>query len=65
MEQFKEKVKALRGKRGWSQEDLAREIEVSLSTVQRWEGKGANPTRLARRELKRLFKEAGVGSEQE
>ena len=31
MEQFKEKVKALRGKRGWSQEDLAREIDVSLS----------------------------------
>lgn len=65
MKQFKEKVKALRAKRGWSQEDLAREIEVSLSTVQRWEAKGANPTRLARRELKRLFKEAGIESEEE
>ena len=54
MKQFKEKVKTLREKRGWSQEDLAREIDVSLSTVQRWEGKGANPTRLARRELKKL-----------
>ena len=30
MEQFKEKVKALREKRGWAQEGLAREIEVSL-----------------------------------
>ncbi len=65
MKQFKEKVKALRTKRGWAQEDLAREIEVSLSTVQRWEAKGANPTRLARRELKRLFKEAGIESEEE
>jgi ribosome-binding protein aMBF1 (putative translation factor) len=65
MKQFREKVKALREKRGWSQEDLAREIEVSLSTVQRWEARGANPTRLARRELKRLFKKAGIESEEE
>ncbi len=60
MEQLKEKVKALRQKKGWSQEDLAREIEVSLSTVQRWEAKGAKPTRLARRELRRLFQEASI-----
>ena len=65
MEQLKEKVKALRKKRGWSQEDLAREIEVSLSTIQRWEGKGAKPTRLARWELKMLFKKAGIESEEE
>ena len=63
MEQLKEKVKALREKRGWSQEDLARKIDVSLSTVQRWEGKGANPTRLARRELKKLFQAAGIDDE--
>jgi len=62
MEQLKEKIKALREKKGWSQEDLARKIEVSLSTVQRWETKGAKPTRLARRELNRLFEEAGIGS---
>jgi len=60
MEQLKEKVKALRQKKGWSQEDLAREIEVSLSTVQRWEAKGAKPTRLARRELRRLFQKASI-----
>ena len=62
MEQFKEKVKELRKKKGWAQEDLAREIGVSLSTIQRWEGKGAKPTRLARRELARLFQEAGIRS---
>ncbi|MFQ6121927.1 MAG: helix-turn-helix transcriptional regulator [Dehalococcoidales bacterium] len=60
MKQLKEKVKELRQSKGWAQEDLAREIGVSLSTVQRWEKKGGEPTRLARRELKRLFQEAGI-----
>jgi len=60
MEELREKVKELRKKMGWVQEDLAREIDVSLSTVQRWEGKGAKPTRLARRELQKLFREAGI-----
>ena len=60
MEGLQEKVKELRKKRGWAQEDLAREIGVSLSTVQRWEAKGAKPTRLARRELKRFLQAAGI-----
>ena len=60
MEQLKEKVRALRKKMGWTQEDLAREIGVSLSTVQRWEKKGGKPIRLARRELNRLFQEAKI-----
>jgi DNA-binding transcriptional regulator YiaG len=55
-------VKELRRKMGWAQEDLAHEVGVSLSTVQRWESKGGNPTRLARRELKRLFQEAGINN---
>lgn len=50
---------------GWAQEDLARQIDVSLSTVQRWEAKGAKPTRLARRELEKLFKETGIDEEEE
>jgi len=60
MEQLKEKVRELRKRRGWVQEDLAKELEVSLSTIQRWEKKGGAPTRLARRELKKLFHEAGI-----
>ncbi|MBL7124584.1 MAG: helix-turn-helix transcriptional regulator [Dehalococcoidales bacterium] len=63
MKQLKERVKALRQKRGWSQEDLAREIDVSLTTIQRWETRGAKPTRLARKELEKLFKQAGMDSE--
>ena len=60
MNHFKEKLKTLRQKRGWSQEDLAREINVSLSTIQRWEKKDCKPTRLARQELARLFEEASI-----
>ena len=62
MEQLSKKVKELRIKRGWAREDLAGEVGVSLSTVQRWEKQGAKPTRLARRELARLFKEAGISN---
>ena len=63
VERLRERVKELRQKRGWAQEDLAREIGVSLSTVQRWERQDSKPTRLARRELKRLFQEAGIESD--
>ncbi len=63
MEQFKEKIRKLREKKGWAQEDLAREIDVSLSTVQRWEGKGAKPIRHARTQLGRLFREAGLNKD--
>jgi DNA-binding transcriptional regulator YiaG len=56
-------VKELRRRMGWAQEDFAREVGVSLSTVQRWESKGGNPTRLARRELKKLFQNAGINNQ--
>lgn len=61
MEQLQARVKMLRKKMGWSQEDLAREIDVSLSTVQRWEKKDCKPSRLARKELNRLFRRARIG----
>ena len=61
MQQLQDKIKILRTKMGWSQEDLARHIDVSLSTVQRWEHREAKPMRLARRALDRLFKKAGIG----
>ena len=63
MEQLREKVKELRKKKGWAQEDMAQEIGVSLSTVQRWERQGGKPTRLARRELRRLFQETGINDD--
>jgi DNA-binding transcriptional regulator YiaG len=63
METFKDKIKALRVKKGWAQEDMAREIDVSLSTVQRWEGRGAKPTRHARRVLEMLWHETGIDND--
>lgn len=63
MEHLKEKVKELRQKRGWAQEDLARKIGVSLSTVQRWEKLGGNPTRLPRKALAKLLQRSGIKNE--
>jgi putative transcriptional regulator len=63
MERLQEKLRVLRKKKEWTQEDLAREVNVSLSTVQRWEKRGGEPTRLARRELKKLFQRVGVDLE--
>jgi len=60
MQQLQDKIKILRTKLGWSQETLARKIDVSLSTVQRWELKGTRPTKLAQKELEKLFKKAGM-----
>ena len=64
MKYLKDKVKELRQRRGWAQEDLAREIGVSLSTVQRWEKQGGEPTRLPRKALSKLFHESGIESEE-
>jgi len=60
MEGLSERLKELRKKKGWTQEDMAREIHVSLSTVQRWEKKGGEPTRLARRELQKFFRRESI-----
>ena len=63
MKELRGKVKELRKRKGWTQEELAQVIDVSLSTVQRWERQGGKPTRLARRELARLFKDAAIDGE--
>ena len=62
MTELNHRIKELRRRMGWVQEDLAREIGVSLSTVQRWESKEVKPTRMARNALKHLFQEAGINN---
>ena len=59
-EEASQKVKALRTKMGWSQEKLARQIDVSLFTVQRWEMQRVKPSKFAQKELDKLFKKAGL-----
>jgi len=46
----------------WSQEDLAHQIGVSVSTVHWWEKNGGRPIRLARKELEKLFKKMNTGN---
>ena len=60
MDKIKNKVKKLRRKMGWTQEYLARQIDVSLATVQRWEANKVTPSRLAQNELSKLFRKAGI-----
>ncbi|MFC1866166.1 helix-turn-helix transcriptional regulator [Chloroflexota bacterium] len=61
VDKLTENIKTLRAKMGWTQEDLARNIDVSLTTVQRWEsGKVRRPSRLAQKELSRLLKKADI-----
>ncbi len=57
---LKKKVRALRRKNKWTQEELAQQLGVALSTVQRWENAGAKPIRLAMKELNRLLQEADL-----
>lgn len=63
MENVGERVKRLREVMNWTQEQLAQQIPVSLSTVQRWESGGPLRSLSVRRELERLFSNAGVAEE--
>lgn len=47
-------VKALRLRLALTQEELARQLGVSLSTVSRWETGRSAPSRLARQRLSEL-----------
>jgi transcriptional regulator with XRE-family HTH domain len=56
-------VKYFRKIKGWSQEYLARNIGVSLNTVQRWEMEKNEPSPLAREKLMALFREVLDGDQ--
>ena len=60
MQQLQERIKTLRTKMGWSREALARQIDVSLSSVQRWELYGVKPSKPSQKELSKLFKKVGL-----
>lgn len=49
-----ERVRALRAALGWSQERLARAMNVGWCSVSRWENGHARPSQLARAALERL-----------
>ena len=60
MDKVQAKIKNLRTTMGWTQEELARQIDVSLATIQRWEANKVVPSRLAQKELIRLFRKAKI-----
>jgi len=63
MDHVGERVKKLREKEGLTQEQLAHQIPVSVTTVQRWESGGPIRALAARQQLERLFEAAGIGRE--
>ena len=54
-----DKLKAIRKKKGWSQERLAKELGVSFQTVHRWETGKFEPSHLAQEKIDRLLAEEG------
>jgi len=57
MERLTEKIKYCRVCKGWTQEQLARILGVSLNTVQRWEGGKTRPSPLAMEKLNDVLKD--------
>ncbi len=53
---FPELVKNVRTTLGLSQEELAHELGVSFSTINRWENKQTKPIKLARRQFEAFCK---------
>jgi len=58
--ELSEKVRELRKVMGWTQEDLARQVPVSLPAVQRWERGRPFRGLAAKQALERLFKRVGI-----
>lgn len=57
---FCETVKKIREIKGYSQEQLARELGVSFATINRWENGKTEPSRLAKNRLIEFCKKNNV-----
>lgn len=55
-----EKLKHLQEQQGWSQERLAREIGVTLNTVNRWFNKHITPRGLSLKVIEELLRRHGI-----
>jgi len=52
-------IKTIRLELGFTQEDLARKLNVSLSAVSKWEQEVSSPSRLAREKIEKLLRRGG------
>ncbi len=57
-------VKALRQKRGLTQEALAREIGVSFATLNKWENRRQHPQPYLARRIEEMARDAGLDPEE-
>jgi putative transcriptional regulator len=51
-------IKEIRKELGWTQEEMANQIGVSVSAVQRWEQNNNRPSPLALKSLENAIKQA-------
>lgn len=58
--EFAQRVKEIRSMLNMSQEQLARELQVSFATVNRWENGKNNPSRMAKKALYEFCKTKGL-----
>ena len=63
MNSLKENLKYFRKLKGWTQEELARNLGVTLNTVQRWEMGKTKPSPLAAEKLRDVFYELFNGNQ--
>lgn len=62
MDNLTVKLREIRKAKNWSQEDLARVVGVSLSTIQRWEAGKGKPIRIARKSIEKLMRKNDISS---
>ncbi len=63
MSQLAGKIRQCRDRKGWTQEHLARNIGVTLNTVQRWESGKTVPSPLAMEKLQILLEDVLEGDQ--
>ena len=63
MTELADKIRQCRELKGWSQEQLARELGISLNTVQRWESGKNQPSPLALEKLQSILDDVLAGDQ--
>ena len=63
MVELADKIRQCRDLKGWTQEQLARNVGVSLNTVQRWESSSTHPSPLAMEKLQKILEEVLNGDQ--
>ena len=63
MTELADKIRQCRELKGWSQEQLARELGISLNTVQRWESGKNKPSPLALEKLQAILDDVLAGDQ--